>query len=108
VKYLKKVSDDITQTYFKGENQGSGVIIEPRMPCDSSSLTIQGNYAMELRGLWRMSNEFKGGPFLLYAILDESKQRIWLGGGFVFAAGLDKRSHMIELEGVLRSLRETK
>ncbi len=108
VKYLKKVSDGITQTYFKGENQGSGVIIEPRMPCDSSSLTIQGNYAMELRGLWRMSNEFKGGPFLLYAILDASKRRIWLGGGFVFAAGLDKRSHMIELEGVLRSLRETK
>jgi hypothetical protein len=104
--YLIRLSDQITKSAFKGENTGSGVVIEPRMPCDSTTLNVNGRYAMEMRGLWRMSNEFKGGPFLLYAILDESKQRIWLAGGFVYAAGLDKRSHIIELEGVLRSLRD--
>lgn len=106
--YLIKAADQITQKAFKGENPGSGVVVEPRIPCDSTVLTLNGNYAMEMRGLWRMSNEFKGGPFLLYAILDEPKQRIWLAGGFVFAAGLDKRSHIIELEGVLRSINPVK
>ena len=104
--YLIGLADQITQTSFKGENPGSGVISEPRMPCDSTVLSLDGHYALEIRGLWRMSNEFKGGPFVLYAILDKARQRIWLAGGFVFAAGLDKRSHIIELEGVLRSLRE--
>jgi hypothetical protein len=102
--YLIRLSDQITKTAFKGENPGSGVVVESRMPCDSAALSLNGRYTMEMRGLWRMSNEFKGGPFLLYAILDEPKQRIWLAGGFVFAAGLDKRAHIIELEGILRSL----
>ncbi|MFZ4060743.1 MAG: DUF4837 family protein [Bacteroidia bacterium] len=104
IQYLTWLSDQITQKAFKGENPGSGVVVESRMPCDSTILTLNGRYAMEMRGLWRMSNEFKGGPFLLYATLDEANQRIWLSGAFVFAAGLDKRSHIIELEGILRSL----
>jgi hypothetical protein len=37
-----------------------------------------------MRGLWRLENDFMGGPYVLLAELDASNQRIVIVFGYVF------------------------
>lgn len=102
---LLQFIDGITSQTFFGENEGSYLVTEIREAPELKYLDWHGNYAMEVRGLWRMSNEFKGGPFLAYAVVNETTQSLYLFHGHAYGPGLDKRVHMLELEAILRSIR---
>ena len=60
---------------------------------------------METRGLWKMENDFMGGPFVNYTIWDEDGNRTVVVDGFVYAPGKDKRNYVMELEAIIQSLR---
>jgi hypothetical protein len=62
-----------------------------------------GEYLVELRGLWRLENAFMGGPFISHTILDEKNNRIVTVEGFVYAPSLDKRNYVRELEAILQT-----
>ena len=61
-------------------------------------------YTIETRGLWTMVNDFLGGPYVAYAILDEKKQKIIYAEGFVYCPGERKREYIADLEAVLSSI----
>ena len=61
-------------------------------------------YTIETKGLWTMINDFLGGSYTAYAILDEEKQRIIYAEGFIYCPGERKRAHIFELEAILSGL----
>jgi uncharacterized protein DUF4837 len=63
---------------------------------------IAGRYAIESRGIWEMTEDFLGGPFINFAVVDGD--RIIVIDAFVFAPGKVKRNYIQQLELVIASL----
>lgn len=59
---------------------------------------VDGRYTVELRGIWEMTEDFVGGPYITYAIVDEQQQAVLLLDGFVFRPVKSKRRYIQELE----------
>ena len=72
------------------------------LPVYTYQKEIAGHYAVESRGIWEMTDDFLGGPFINYAIIVDDK--VLLIDGFVFAPGKDKRDHVQQLELIIESL----
>ncbi len=62
---------------------------------------IDGQYAKEARGIWEMVNDYMGGPYVAYTILDEEQNQVITLFGFIFEPGKDKRDNMIKLNHIL-------
>lgn len=71
-------------------------------------VSIDGEYGRLLRGLWKMENDFMGGPFISLSAYDEKNKRIITVEGDVFAPKFDKREYLREMEAILFSLRFNK
>lgn len=68
-------------------------------------MKLNGNFAMELRGLWRTNLRTMGGPFVSYTLIDQPKGLLYYIEGFAYAPGRDKREMMRELETILWTFR---
>ncbi len=63
---------------------------------------------METRGLWKLKNNSRGGPFLSYIFVDEPTNRLYYLEGFIMGPGVDKkREFMRQLEAILTSFQPT-
>ncbi|MEM7549019.1 MAG: DUF4837 family protein [Bacteroidota bacterium] len=74
---------------------------EERFPPESKEINFKGKYAVESRGLWKLSDLSRGGAFLSYVLVDEELNRIYYIEGYVDSPGEDKRNTMMELESIL-------
>ena len=72
---------------------------------DVRPLTIQGEYALEARGLWRMKGDFMGGPYVSHMRLDPVNQRIIVVEAFIYSPDKMKRNLMRQMEASLYTLR---
>lgn len=102
--YLLPVQDQIMRKYIPGPTKGSYMATEKRFDQLFQVASHNGNYAAEIRGLWRLENDFMGGPFITLAELDASNQRVVLATGYVYAPSKDKRNLLRQLEAMIYSL----
>lgn len=114
---LIAVKDSIGKTFVKGSAPGSYMVssyklippqsrvIPYRMP--EKSKTETNLYAVEIRGLWRMENDFMGGPFISLTLLDERRNLIFTAEGYIFAPQFDKLNYLRELEAMIKSVQFT-
>ncbi len=72
---------------------------------DYNSLELGGNFAKEIRGIWRTHTFGIGGPYISYVVLDKEQNRIFYIDGFIVSPGSDKRESMRELETILGTFR---
>lgn len=77
----------------------------PYIPVETKEISFVGNYAVEMRGLWKTANISMGGPFLGYALVDEELGRIYYIEGFVYSPGKNQREFMREMEVILNTFR---
>lgn len=75
--FVNAVRDSIMKSYVVGTREDSYVTTEYRGPVKTNYLKVNGRYAMETRGLWRMENDLMGGPFVNYTIYDEYQHRLY-------------------------------
>jgi hypothetical protein len=94
----------ITKSYIPGPTPGSYMTTETELPQDFNVLTFNGNYASEMRGLWRLEGDFMGGPFISLSVLDASRRRIITIEGNVYAPKNDKRNYLRQLEAMIYSM----
>lgn len=88
-----------------GDQDSSRMVVDDRnLPVFLSTLTLDGQYAVEARGIWSMLHEFMGGPFISYAIQTPDKSSVILATGFLYGPGKDKREWMQQLEVILKTL----
>ncbi len=69
------------------------------------TVAFQGKFAVEARGLWKMSNDVMGGGFLSYTFVDEPQGRLYYIEGYVYSPGEKKRPSIRELEAILHTFR---
>ncbi|MDQ3394425.1 MAG: DUF4837 family protein [Bacteroidota bacterium] len=80
---------------------------ETLIPMETQEITFNGKYAVESRGLWKLSNNTMGGPFLSYIFVDETLKRLYYIEGYVYSPGKDKRNSIKEIETILRTFKTT-
>jgi len=104
VDYLLHVQDKILKANIPGPAEGSYMTTERRFEQVFNIFEHNGNYAAEMRGLWRLINDFMGGPYISLAELDASNQRLVIAFGYVYAPSKDKRNLIRQVEAMLYSL----
>lgn len=91
-----------------GAKDSTWMEVEPRVPCDSTAVSLAGRYGMRVRGLWRMHGEYKGGPFVGIRYFDEAEKKLLSAFGYVYAPNFSKRTYVFQVEAIARSLAGTK
>jgi len=102
---LIQFQDSLTQQYIQGAAKNSYLKIESEYPPKIQEINFNSNYAVELRGLWKMQNDFMGGPLLTYCIYDKNKNRVVIISAYLYCPNFDKREYLRELEGIMKSLK---
>lgn len=105
---LLRTRNRVTKAFIKGTNKNSYAAIDDRytdVPLNFEKTTINDQQVYVLKGLWRMKNDFMGGPFRVYAIPDKSNDQLIFIDGFVYAAGEDKKPLMKRVQAVMRSFK---
>ena len=87
-----------------GPLPGSYMTTEMELPADFNILNYNGNYACEMRGLWRVENDFMGGPYVSLSVLDASRRRVVTVEGHVYAPKNNKRNYLRQVEAMIYSL----
>jgi hypothetical protein len=88
-----------------GPIPGSYMTTETMVPLLFNTFKMNGNYAAELRGQWKLENDFMGGPFVNLSILDVLQNRVVTLDGFVYAPSKDKRNFLRQVEAMLHSIK---
>jgi|TARA_B110000093_G_scaffold167947_1_gene194618 hypothetical protein len=103
--YLLERRDKLTAEFVSGPTEGSYMVIERGMIPSYDEIPYQGKFAAEIRGLWRMENDWMGGPFYSITIHDPESSMLITVEGYTYAPYFDKRDYMREVAGIVKSAR---
>jgi len=90
------------------QNEGSYMTTEMNFPIAFNHFEFQGNYAVEMRGLWKVNGDFMGGPFVNLSFLDSVNNRVICMDAYVYYPNQDKRELLRELEAVMYTYKPVK
>lgn len=99
--------DSLTYLYIPGQFEGSYMTTYPELMPEFREVNFNGYYAMEARSLWTMENDFMGGPFINYTLVDEANGRLVILDGFIYGPDFEKRDYLRQLEALIYSLKLT-
>ncbi len=102
--YFVHKRDSVMKANIPGAREGMYMMTDSLMT-DVRPLTIQGKYALEARGLWRMKGDFMGGPFVSHMRVDEQNQRVVVAEIFIYSPDKLKRNLVRSMEASLYTLR---
>ncbi|RUT73347.1 DUF4837 family protein [Ancylomarina longa] len=91
-----------------GPKAGSYMSTEKGFPISFRQFEFQGNYAFETRGLWKVENDFMGGPFVSISFLDKESNRVICMDSYVYYPNNKKRELLRELEAIMYSYEKVK
>ncbi len=102
---FRALHDEMTRMVTSNATQETYMRVDDReLPLFFSAQTLDGQYAMEVRGIWSMKNDFMGGPFISYVVQSPDKKSLIIATGFIYGPGKSKREWMQQLETVLRTI----
>ncbi|HEY5570941.1 MAG TPA: DUF4837 family protein [Bacteroidales bacterium] len=105
VDYLIRKRDSVMKANMPGGPEGSFMGTQQAWIPDSSVVTVDGKYCMELRGLWEVVGDNMGGPFVSHTQIDELNNRVITVEAFVYEPGEKKRNLMRILESALYTVK---
>ena len=94
--------DELTRKHVSGPTKGSYMTTERRYIPAYEEMEYEGMFALEVRGLWKMENDFMGGPFYSLTLVDAARGRLLTLEGYAYAPYFDKRPYIREVEGLIR------
>lgn len=101
---LMETRDRFTRKFVPGPSSNSFMIVEKEITPYLDKKTINGNEVAIMRGLWKVKNDFMGGPFVNASILSKDKKHVITVDGFVYAPSLSKRDYVRQLEAIIHTL----
>ena len=103
--YIVKKRDQFGKRYVSSSTEGSYMVSNTEdLPVYEYRRNYGNMVTKEIRGIWEMENDFIGGPYISYALYNESKGEIIYIDCFVMNIGKDKRDLMQEMEYIVKSL----
>lgn len=103
---IKQLRNEFGKTYVSTDAPNSYMRINDiDLPLYTQTTTINDKYALEARGIWEIVNDFVGGAFISFLVLDEAKNEIIYLDGFIHAPGKEKRDYIQRLEHILHTTR---
>lgn len=102
--YFVHKRDSVMRVNIPGSREGTYMMTDSLMT-DVRAISVQGDYALEMRGLWRMKGDMMGGPFVSHARLDKVNQRVIVSEVFVYSPDKMKRNLIRTMEASLYTVR---
>ena len=104
---LIKRCDSVTKKYIPGPTDGSYMTLDKEYvkPVFKVVPDFPATYAVEMRGLWKMENEFMAGPYVAYTFVNPQNNRITTVEGYVYYPNKPKRDLLRQLETIIWSLK---
>jgi len=98
--------DKITRrNLYDGENPDVYIKRQEIIPVFTERVDFNGNFAVEARGLWKISDNSRGGPFVSYTIVDEENGLLYYVEGYVDSPGTRKKNLVREIEAILSTFK---
>lgn len=104
VSAILSLRDSLSARYVPGPSDGSYMVTDTIFPVMVQKTTINNNYAIMIRGLWRVEGDFMGGPFLSFLIHDRSKEELIFIDAFLYAPRFDKREYTKQMEAMAHAI----
>jgi len=94
------------QKYIPGPTNGSYMALDRKymIPRAATITNFPTKYAVRIAGLWRVENDFMGGPFISYTFLNPKNKQIVTLFGYVYYPNHKKRDYMLQVESILYSV----
>ncbi|MGF1586896.1 MAG: DUF4837 family protein [Bacteroidales bacterium] len=102
--YLIEKRNQFLRSYVQGDRPNSWMSTEMQASPQFSQFMDGSRYVARLAGLWRVENDFMGGPFISHTTLDEERNRVITVEGFVYAPGVKKRNLLRQVEAIISTL----
>lgn len=105
--FLNRRRDEVLGHVVTATVEGSRMGTEYRViPPEMREITVQqGQYAAEVRGLWKMlGGEAMGGPYVSLTRLDQVNGNIITAEAFIYGPGQKKRTALRQAEAILRTM----
>ncbi len=98
---ITHIRDSVTRKYIPGPSKGSYMKTATIVPPVSKRIDFNGNFAVEMRGMWELEGDFMGGPFISYTLVDQRINRVVTLEGYVYNPGQQKRNLIRQIETIL-------
>ncbi|MBC34604.1 MAG: hypothetical protein CL663_00965 [Bacteroidetes bacterium] len=93
--------NQITRRYIPGPSNGSYMkVADEFIQPVAKDISLNGLFAVEIRALWDVKNDFMGGPFLSYTLVDEERNRTITIDSYVYAPKDRKKILVKQLEAI--------
>ena len=90
--------------YVPGPLANTYMAVDRTLPVNASTYNYdEDHYAVMMKGLWMVENDFMAGPFVLNTVLDQKNNRIVYMMGYVYAPDENKRNMLRQVEAILFS-----
>lgn len=95
--------------FVNADTKGSVLVANVTdMPVLEFAKTINGHEAIEFRGIWEMTNDFMGGPYVAYLVENKITGHYIFFFGFTYGPGEDKKWYLQQLMAIARTIDFTK
>jgi hypothetical protein len=98
-----KLRDEYGKKYVKTNSEDAYMQTNPiDLPVYEYEVNHHGMVGKEIRGIWETVNDFMGGPFFSYLLLNKATNELVFIDVFILAPGEDKRDMMQRLDYVVK------
>ncbi len=94
----------ITKKYYRTTDNKSYVEIADNY-LTTREVNFHNRYALMTQGLWRMSDQSMGGPFVNYTFYDAKTRRLYMIDGSLYAPKYKKKKIIQQVDIILQSFR---
>ena len=98
--------DSLTKAYIPGPSPESYMAVSKEVikPVIKKSRNFKTGYVAETRGLWKVVNDFMGGPFISYTFVDPENENVITMDGYVYNPSGMKRNFIRQLEAMFHTI----
>ena len=100
--------DKITHAnLYDGENKNVYIARQEIIDVMTKQINFNGYFAVQSKSLWKISDGSRGGPYISYTIVDETKGIIYYIEGYVDSPGTPKKNFIREVDAILSTFQST-
>ena len=102
--WINATRDSLMENLVQGEREGSYVTTDYRRALETREMDTDSRLiGYETKGIWRMTNDFMGGPFVHFTYYDPMTDRLFMVEYAQFAPSVNKRRFVRQFQAMGRT-----